>query len=333
MIRIAILGCGTIGKIHAEAIRSVEGAEPCGFCDYSYENAEKFAALYRARAYKSYEELLADETVDAVAICTPSGLHADQAIAALNARKHVIVEKPMALNSHDANRICLAAKDATTTLHTIFQTRYAKGIQILKEAIDSGKLGKPVLCDLYMKFWRDADYYGKSAWRGTFAMDGGGALMNQGIHGVDLMNYLFGKPRVLGAKVKTMVHSIEAEDTATALVEYPSGALGVIEAATSTPPGFERKIEIHGTDGFAEVINAQLTKLTVQGKTVIDTPPMIKPGTASDPTKLDFTAHLEQYESIIAILQGKEALHTGAEDGYNATCLIEEIYEKSRNTD
>ena len=164
-------------------------------------------------------------------------------------------------------------------------------------------------------------------------MDGGGALMNQGIHGIDLMNYLFGVPKLLGAKVKTLVHSIEVEDTATALVEYPSGALGVIEAATSTPPGFERRIEIHGTEGFAEIINSQLTKLYINNEAIVDVPPTILPGTASDPTKLDASAHRVQYRSIIRLLNGGEALHTGAQDGYAAIRLIEEIYEKSKSTD
>ena len=128
-------------------------------------------------------------------------------------------------------------------------------------------------------------------------------------------------------------HSIEVEDTATALVEYPSGALGVIEAATSTPPGFERRIEIHGTEGFAEIINSQLTKLYINNEAIVDVPPTILPGTASDPTKLDASAHRVQYRSIIRLLNGGEALHTGAQDGYAAIRLIEEIYEKSKSTD
>ncbi len=332
MIRIAILGCGTVGRVHADAICTVTRAELGGFCDSSYERACEYAAQYNTQAYKSYEDLLADAAVDVVAICTPSGMHADQAIAALNAHKHVIVEKPMALDSCDAERICRAAENAETSLHVIFQSRYKEDIQRLKRVLDEGQLGRLVLCDLYMKYWRDTDYYAQSSWRGTFAMDGGGALMNQGIHGVDLMNYLFGKPKLLGAKVKTMVHNIEAEDTATALVEYPSGALGVIEAATSTPPGFERRIEIHGTDGYAEIIHTQLTKLCIKGETIVDVPPIVKPGTSSDPTKLDCNAHAAQYESIIRYLCGEAALHTGAEDGYAAVHLIEEIYEKSKNT-
>ena len=333
MIKIAILGCGTIGKVHADSISATPRIELHGVCDYSYENAQALAAQYGVRAYKRYEALLSDREIDAVAICTPSGLHADQAIAALNADKHVILEKPLALTASEAKRICLAAEKANTSLHAIFQSRYLSDIQRLKGVIDRGELGRLVLCDLYMKYWRDTDYYGQSAWRGTFAMDGGGALMNQGIHGVDLMNYLLGVPRLLGSKVKTLVHDIEVEDTATALVEYPSGALGVIEAATSTPPGFERKIEIHGTTGFAEVINSQLTKLYIKNEAIVDVPPIILPGTASDPTKLDSSSHRAQYESIARLLHGEVALHTGAEDGYAAIRLIEEIYERSKTTD
>ena len=332
MIKIAILGCGTVGRVHADAIQATLGASLCGICDYSYEKAKDCASLYGTRAYETYEELLADEAIDAIAICTPSGMHPDQAIAALNAGKHVILEKPMALTSKDARRICDAEATAKGTLFAIFQNRYTKDVQRLKAVIDNGDLGRLVMCDLYMKFWRDEAYYAKSPWRGTYAMDGGGALMNQGIHGVDLMNYLLGKPRVLGAKVKTMVHNIETEDTATALVEYPSGALGVIEAATSTPPGFERRFEIHGSDGYAEIVNSQLTKLYIKGEMLVNEPPLIKPGTSSDPTKMDFHGHAAQYESIVQYLCGKEARLTGGMDGYNAIRLIEEIYERSKET-
>jgi len=328
MIRFAILGCGTVGRIHAEAIRKVDDAMLVGFCDYDPARTEQYAKAYGVRAYPSFEELLADKEIDAISICTPSGLHPDQAIQALKGGKHVLVEKPMALNSRDALRVLEAANASSCLLGTVFQTRYANDVQYLKKVLERGELGRIVLCDLYMKFWRESTYYSMSPWRGTFAMDGG-ALMNQGIHGLDLVNYLMGTPKILGAKVKTMVHDIEAEDTATALVEYPSGALGVIEAATSTPPGSERTLEIHGSRGYATIVNTQLTKLYIDGKYLINEEPALMPGTSSDPSSLSCSAHIPQYENFVGALKGRNTLLSDARDGYAAVKLIEDIYASS----
>lgn len=329
-IRFGILGCGTIGDVHAKAILELDGAELCAICDVNPDRVKKYAESYGIKAYTSYDEMLADPDIDAVTICTPSGMHADQAIKALKAHKHVITEKPMALTEADAKRVCDAAKNASTLLGVVFQMRYSEDIQRLKKMIDNGELGRLVLCDLHMKYWRDKSYFDVSPWRGTFAMDGGGALMNQGIHGIDIMNYLFGVPKIIGASVKTLVHDIEVEDTAVAAVEYPSGALGIIEAATSIVPGFGRRIEVHGTRGYAIISDVYLEKLYIDGKFIIDREVEVNAGSASDPTKLKHMAHLKQFRNFVSAIRGEEELIATAEDGLFAVALIEKIYNISK---
>lgn len=324
--RFAILGCGLIGDIHAQAILSHPDAELYAMCDVSAERAGDYASRYGARVFTSYDELLADPSVDAVSICTPSGMHADQAIAALRAGKHVLLEKPMALTGRDALRIREAEAESGKLVSVVFQTRYVEDIRYLKSLIEDGRFGTLAFCDLYMKYWRDPAYYSASPWRGTFAMDGGGALMNQGIHGVDVMHFLFGEPRLIGARVKTLVHDIETEDTAAAVVEYPSGALGVIEASTSANPGFSRRIEVNGSRGYAIVNDASIVKLVLDGVTLVDKSLDTDAGTASDPGRMTSEKHALQIRNFIDAARGEAELISNSYNGYTAVKFIEDIY-------
>ena len=325
-IRFAILGCGLIGDIHAQAILSTPDAELYAICDVSPERADEYASRYGAHAYTSYDEMLADPCIDTVSICTPSGMHADQAIAALRAGKHVLLEKPMALTGRDALRIREAEAESGKLVSVVFQTRYAEDVRYLKSLIEDGRFGTLAFCDLYMKYWRDPSYYSASPWRGTFAMDGGGALMNQGIHGIDIMHFLFGEPRLIGARVKTLVHNIETEDTAVAAVEYPSGALGVIEASTSANPGFSRRIEINGSRGYAIVNDASIVKLVLDGETLIDNELKTDLGTASDPGKMSADRHASQIRNFVDAIRGEAELISTSYNGYTAVKFIEDIY-------
>jgi predicted dehydrogenase len=329
-IRFGILGCGTIGDVHARAIMALKEAELIAVCDANRDRANDYAKKYGVKFYLSFEDMLLDPEIDAVTICTPSGMHAEQAITALKAGKHVLLEKPMALNSKDAKRICDEAQKTNKLLSVVFQMRYTDDIRYLKKIIEDGKLGQLVFCDLYMKYWRSPDYFKVSPWRGTFAMDGGGALMNQGIHGIDIMHYLCGEPKLIDAKVKTLVHGIETEDTAIAAVEYPSGALGVIQASTTSNPGFDRRIEINGSRGYAVIIDAHIEKLFIDGEFIIDKKVDAGVGTASDPTKMSHEKHTLQFKNFIRAIHGDEQLISTAKDGYAAVNFIEHIYETSK---
>lgn len=331
-IRFGIIGCGMIGDVHARAICSYRGAELVAVSDVSKDRASEFAAKYSAVPYTDYNEMLSSDNIDAVAICTPSGMHKDQAIAAIRAGKHVLCEKPMALTKVDAAAIRDELSKTDLKLSVMFQTRSVDDIKYLKGVIERGELGRLTLCDLYMKYWRGEDYFKVAPWRGTFAMDGGGALMNQGIHGVDIMHYLLGTPKLLGAKVKTLCHSIETEDTAVALVEYPGGALGVIEAATSTNPGFDRRIEISGTKGYAVIVDSMLEKLYVDGKMVIDKEIEASAGTASNPSLLSHERHEAMLDNFVKAINGEEELISDVNAGYNSVSFVEDVYTLSGAT-
>ena len=331
-LRFGIVGCGMVAVTHADAIADCDGAVLGGVFDRGAARCEAFAAARGVRAYASYEEMLASPEIDAVCICTPSGLHFEQAKAALDAGKHVVVEKPMALNTADAEELVRHAEDAHCLLTVISQYRFYEDMVRVKRLVEEGAFGRLTLCDLYMKYWRDPAYYAGSTWRGTWTMDGGGALINQGIHGVDLMRFLLGDVRLIKGCARTLFHNIEVEDTVAAVVEYGTGTLGVIEASTAVYPGFSRRIEIHGTRGYAVLVNYALEKLCIDGEMLVDGSIALDEGTSSDPTKLSHRGHLLQFENFVAAVKGEESLVSTARDGLEAVRLIEGIYRSSQNT-
>jgi predicted dehydrogenase len=332
-VRFGIIGCGVIAAVHITALAEIAHAEFYGVFDHSPERREAFAAKYGVRAYASYAAMLADPAIDAVIICTPSGLHADQAVQALREGKHVVLEKPMALSIADCEKLCREAELSRCVLTVISQHRFREDVQTVKRLIDEGAFGKLVMCDLYMKYWRDPSYYASGAWRGTWQMDGGGALMNQGIHGVDLMRYMVGDAKLLRGRAKTLVHDIEVEDTAAALLEFDCGALGVIEASTSAYPGFSRRIEIHGSKGYATLVDSTLERLCVRGEVLVEQTVATDVGTASNPSLLGHEGHLLQLKNFVGTIFGEEELLITARDGCEAVRLIEEIYRSSERVE
>ncbi len=328
VLNFGILGCGVIADFHAQAIRSLDNAKLIGAADNSPKRAEQFSEKYAIKKYESYEEMLADDNVDAVCICTPSGFHAQNAIDALNAAKHVVLEKPMALNSEDIERVITATKENNRLLTVISQLRFSSDIKRVKDLMAQNAFGKIVFCDLYMKYWRSAEYYSSSDWKGTLKFDGGGALMNQGIHGIDLLLYLAGNAKVLCSKNKTAFHDIEVEDASVSMLEFQNGAMGVIEGSTCACPGFERKIEIIGTEGSVVLKENKIEKLVVAGETLIDGITEELAGTANDPTAMSYELHALQLNNLINAVNGKEELLIDCYEGSRAVKLIEEIYKK-----
>lgn len=325
-LKFAIIGAGSVATFHADAINSIEKAELSGVFDQTPENALKFAKKYNITAFESYESVLKNPDIDVVCICTPSNFHADNAILALEHKKHVIVEKPMALSSSDADRIISASKKSGCYLTVISQLRFSEGIQKIKKLVAENAFGKISFCDLYMKYWRDPEYYKSSPWKGKKAFDGGGALMNQGIHGIDLVLYIMGNAKVIGAKTKTLFHDIEVEDTASALLEFDNGALGVIEGSTCSYPGFERRIEITGSTGFAVLKEDVIEKLVIDKKTIIDNSNPEVSNSSSIPDSIGYEKHARQIKNLINAISGTEELLIDAFEGRKAVSLIEEIY-------
>lgn len=257
-IGFGIIGSGVIGKTHAEAVRAVEGAQLVMVCDKEEEKAKEVAQNNGTLWCKDYHELLKNPDVHIVNICTPTGFHAEPTIAALEAGKHVLVEKPMEINLGRTDKMIAAAQKANRYLGVIFQYRFLPAMQYLKKSIDSGLLGNITLGEATVKWYRSPDYFKVAPWRGTFDYDGGGALMNQGVHFIDLLLYLLGPIESVMAYSDTLLQPIEVEDTAVVCLRFKSGALGVIQATTTACPRLFDRIEIAGTKGSVLIEDGDL---------------------------------------------------------------------------
>ena len=325
MITFGILGCGMIANIHADAIKGISGARLEGVADANEENALRFAARYGVKAYSSYEEMLADKEIDAVCICTPSFLHAENAISALLAGKHVALEKPMALDIAQAKKIAKTCEETGKKLTVISQFRFSEDLRRVKRLIGEGAFGKITLCDLRMKYYRSEEYFTSSTWHGRLACEGGGALMNQGIHGIDILLYLCGDVKKVRGEIRTLSHNIEVEDTAAAVVEFESGALGTIEASTCAYPGFSRTIEICGDKGYVFLRENRIEKmLTASGEKVEN--PIPESGSSANAAALECDMHGAQLKNLIGAINGEEKLLIDCYDGMKAVALIRKIY-------
>lgn len=327
-----IIGCGIIADFHANAIYECENdAELIGVCDVVFDAAEKFAHRHGTKAFLNEDALLNCDDIDVVCICTPSGYHHASVIAAARAGKHIICEKPLAINKEQLDAVEEECKKAGVTVSVISQNRYAKSIRRVKSAIDEGLLGKIVCADIYMKYYRSQEYYDSGSWRGTKRIDGGGALMNQGIHGVDLLLYLAGDIKSVYAISKTLVRNIEVEDTLSAIVEYKSGATGVIQATTSVYPGYPRRLDINGENGSIVLDETSIVRWDIQnghGHDDVVLMPSFTHGAAT-PTAISGDGHVQQISDMIrCIKDGRQPL-SGLADGRKAVDVILAIYRSA----
>src|ERR1700720_4045470 len=246
---IGLIGSGNITQTHARAARAIPGVQISAIYGSNHQTVARLATEHHAKPYNDFAAFLAHKPMNLVILGTPSGLHAEQGIAAAQHGLHVLTEKPLDTTTKNADPLIAAADKANVKLGVIFQDRLKPNIQRLKHWLDRGLLGKPLLIDARVKWYRPPDYYSTSNWRGTFALDGGGALINQAIHTVDLLLYLLGDVARVQARTATVLHKIEAEDTAVATLEFSSGAVGTLFATTAAYPGYPRRIEITGTEG------------------------------------------------------------------------------------
>ena len=335
---IGIIGCGMISHFHAKAIEEIRGATFVACHDMRFPSAEKLAHEYGATPYERLDQMLADPKVDIVTICTPSGAHMEPAVAAANAGKHVIIEKPLEVTLKRCDKIINACEKNGVTVSTIFPSRFHDSSQTLKKAIDAGKFGQLSLGDAYVKWFRTQEYYDSGAWRGTWALDGGGALMNQAIHSVDLLTWLMGPVESITAQTSTLAHErIEVEDVAVANLKFENGALGVIEATTAAFPGMLKKIEIHGSTGSAvieeeDIKTWQFAKMTAKDKKIASRLETLTQtgGGAADPSAIGHAAHAHQFRDVInAIKRGSSPLIDGPE-GRRSVEIILAIYQAAK---
>ncbi len=331
-----IIGCGNIAKIHAQAIRAIPGCRLIGFCGKSREKAQRMADEFESTWTVDLRKFLENPELQAVSICAPSGVHAEIGIQAARAGKHVMVEKPIDVTRSKAIALIEACQKAQVKLAVIFQSRFLPAVQFLKRSIDEGCLGKLLAADAYVKWYRTPEYFEAARWRGTQALDGGGALINQAIHTIDLLQYLAGPVEsVFGLTRRLLHHAIEAEDTAAAVVNFREGAIGVIQGSTSIFPGFSRRLEIHGENGSAILDGNDITCWKLKDDGGIAMPQEILCGKdssdgASNPMNLDIAGHQRQIVDFIeSIEQDREVLVPG-EEGLKALEIVLAIYESSK---
>jgi len=330
-VGLAIVGCGgMIAGVHAAALKEIPDARLVGAWSRSAEKTQRFSDQHQVRAYRSHEELLGDPEIQAVSICLPSGHHAEYGMRAASAGKHVIVEKPIDTTIAKARALIDTCKQSRVRLSVIFQSRFTPAAKKVRKALDQGLLGRLILGDAYIKWYRSPEYYKSSAWRGTKAIDGGGALINQAIHTIDLLQWMMGGVSRLNGLVRTSTHAIESEDLGVATVEYVNGAVGVIEGSTAIHPGFKERIEIHGQKGSVSLEGGNITAWKVEGCNEADyiDAQKVSYGSTSSPA-ITSVNHKAQFEEIIAAIQhGKDSLVNG-EEGLKALQIVLGIYESS----
>lgn len=336
-IGFAIVGTGAIGEIHASAISDVPGAELRAVLDRSAPSAAAFVQKYPVRIEPDLDSLLAADDIDVVCVTTPSGAHAEVAVPALKAGKHVFCEKPLEINVERIDEMIEAATAGDRILAAVFPSRLGLGARTVKAAVDAGRFGRLTLCSAYIKWWRTQQYYDEGGWHGTWALDGGGAMMNQAIHNVDLLQFLVGMPARIHAFAGALAHErIEVEDTLAASLQYESGALGVIECATSCSPGFNRRIEVCGDRG-----SAILEDDTIKHWEFMDAQPEdeairrgeadsgLKGGT-SDPKVASNEGHRIQVEDLVAAIREERSPLVDGESGRRAVAIVRAAYESAR---
>lgn len=254
-MRFAIIGCGVIGPLHARTIAGLPGrAHLVATVDDRPERAVALAAEYGAQAHPSLADALARPDVDAVAVCVPSRRHVDIAVQALAAGKHVVVEKPLDVTDEAGARLARADRDAPGTVTVISQHRFDPASRVVHDAVAAGRLGTITSGVASIALWRSQHYYDSGEWRGTWALDGGGALMNQGVHQIDLLVWMLGRPVRVHATTALLAHSrVEVEDTGVATIEFEGGALGVVHGTTAAYPGVANRLQVHGSRGSAVI--------------------------------------------------------------------------------
>ncbi len=330
-----------IARFHAEAIAAMSNGSLKGIAGRSYDKTKTLAEEFGAQAYDSIESLLADPEIEIVTIATVSGAHLDPCIAAAKAGKHIICEKPLEVTTERIDEILQVCAEHNVTCAGIFNRRFYPAIQEFKKAVDTDRFGKITMVEAAIKWYRDQAYYDSGAWRGTWELDGGGALMNQSIHTLDQLLYLCGNVKAVTASMACQIHEgIEVEDTAVATVEFENGALGVIHGSTAcwSTDGHPAEVHVCGEKGSVfmadtafrvwDFLEEQPQDARIREELMSGS---AKGMGANDPNAIDFFGHQRNFEDVVsAILSGSEPLTNGTE-ARRAVALIRAIYESAQN--
>jgi UDP-N-acetyl-2-amino-2-deoxyglucuronate dehydrogenase len=339
-LRFGIIGAGVIGPTHATAIAGLPDAELVAVADMDLRRARTLAAPYGATPYADIQTMLDREALDVVNICTPSGLHGAQACQVMRSGRHVIVEKPMELHREAIEEMLRVQQEAGVQLAVISQHRFDPASQELHALVDEGAFGRLVLGNALIPWWRAQAYYDSGGWRGTAALDGG-VLMNQAIHSIDLLQWLMGPVRSVYAYTDTLVHQMETEDVAVAVLRFTSGAVGTLAATTGAYPGAATRIEVYGDQGSAVIENDRLKwrhlarddqePVSAYGLNIAEGPDQPEgESAASNPAAIPTSTHAAQIADMIrAIREGGTPLVDG-QAGRQPVEIILAVYESAR---
>ena len=330
-----IIGAGMVSDFHAKAIQSLPNTKVVGFYDTFFDKARQISQKYSCKPFETFEEMLKSDEIDILTIATPSGSHMEPAIEAAKYGKHVICEKPMEISLDRIDKMIEAHENAGTRLGGIFNYRFNEAVRILKNAIDSGRFGTLTCGSVYVPWWRSDEYYGNS-WRGTKKLDGGGALMNQSIHMIDMLQYMMGPVESLQAYTSNLVHKIEVEDTGIAILRFRNNALGLIYGTTASFPGQYRRIEITGSKGTVIMIENSLSvwQFAEVLKEDIDIKKnyseIVGGGGVSDPMAIPFQPHARNIASFIEALEEGKAFEIEGKEARKSVEIVLGIYESAK---
>lgn len=349
--RIAVVGVGAIANLHAMAIGDLGGVRLVGGSCRTESKGQKFAEQFGCNWYPDYREMLDREKPDLITICTPSGAHLEPALAAASRGIHVLCEKPLEITTARIDQMINAAKQAGIVLGGLFPQRFNPVLQALHQAARDGRFGNLAVVNSYVPWWRDDDYYGSGRWQGTIALDGGGAMMNQSIHGVDAMQWLARAATDLDDQLNPVSevcaytarrgHTedlIEVEDTAVVILKFRGGALGQLLGTTSMYPGTLKRVQIAGRDGTAEVLEDEL--ITWQFRKQLPEDEATRKrfsaatktgGGATDPMAIDYSHHTRNIAAFLEAVDDKSPLMLSGLEARKAVAIIEAIYRSARN--
>src|SRR5215472_421792 len=331
---VGLIGGSNISETHARAARAIPGVEIAAVYGTNSEKVRKLCAEHGGSPFTDFAAFLAHRPMDVVIIGSPSGLHASQGIAAARQGLHVLTEKPIDISTNRADELIEAAEQSCVKLAVIFQDRMKPHLRQLKDWIDRGLLGKLLLVDARVKWYRPPEYYALSRWRGTLALDGGGALMNQGIHTIDLLLWLLGDVSRVQARVATQLHAIESEDTATALLEFASGAIGMFHATTAAYPGYPRRVEISGSEGTVALEHDRIAAVDLRNAPPEGTKFAERDENQSGSSAVvsDFRGHQAVIDDFLCAIQKNTAPACDGDEGRRSLALVEAIYRAARSS-
>jgi UDP-N-acetyl-2-amino-2-deoxyglucuronate dehydrogenase len=329
-----IIGAGLIADFHAKAIQSLENAKLVGICG-NQEKASILAEKYNCKKFNSYKEMLESDEIEIVTIATPSGAHMEPAVEAAQNGKHVLCEKPLEIQLDRIDRMIEAHAKTGTYLGGIFNFRFDETTGIIKKAIDAGRLGVITYAAVYVPWWRSDAYY--EGWHGTWDLDGGGAMMNQSIHMVDLLQYMMGPVDCLGAFSSKLGHPrIETEDTAVSIVQFKNKALGVIYGTTASYPGQFRRLEITGTKGTIVLVENslqvwQFAEMNEEDEKIIQKYGNIEGGGGvADPAAISYLGHAKNISAFISAIDEGRTFEIDGTEARKAVALILDMYGSSQ---